>query len=241
MKKEDNSLSPIRILHIESATEICSVALSVDNEVVAKAETTDANAHSRNLILFVEKVVRESGVDKHELDAVCFSAGPGSYTGLRIGASTAKGLAYSLGIPLIAVPTLESIAYGARKNHKDEKVLYCPMIDARRMEVFTSLYDADMSVIQPVAAKVVDDGFLAETLEKQKVVFCGNGMAKCREILSRHPNALFDETPLSAANMVSAALRKFTSCDFEDTAYFEPFYLKEYIAAKSHVKGLDLP
>ncbi|MBQ7490744.1 MAG: tRNA (adenosine(37)-N6)-threonylcarbamoyltransferase complex dimerization subunit type 1 TsaB [Bacteroidales bacterium] len=238
MKKEDNSLSPIRILHIESATEICSVALSVDNEVVAKAETADANAHSRNLILFVEKVVRESQVDKHELDAVCFSAGPGSYTGLRIGASTAKGLAYSLGIPLISIPTLESIAYGARKNLQDGKMLYCPMIDARRMEVFTSLYDTNMSVIQPIAAKVVGEDFLSGILGKQNIVFCGNGMPKCRAILSRHPNALFDETPLSAANMVTPAMNKFKTKNFEDTAYFEPFYLKEYIAAKSHVKGL---
>ncbi|MCQ2285346.1 MAG: tRNA (adenosine(37)-N6)-threonylcarbamoyltransferase complex dimerization subunit type 1 TsaB [Bacteroidales bacterium] len=236
---EEVQKKAIRILHIESATEVCSVALSVGTEIVAKEETIDATSHSKNLILFVEKVMRESNTDKKWLDAICFSAGPGSYTGLRIGASTAKGLAYSLDIPLISVPTLESIAAGVQTNFNDDNVLFCPMIDARRMEVFTMLLDKNLSVIEPISAKIIEKTSFDEVLSQNKVVFCGNGMAKCRELLLSKENALFDETPISAANMVDIALKKYNARDFENTAYFEPFYLKDYIAAKSHVKGLE--
>lgn len=239
LQNENDSLTPVRIIHIESATEICSVALSVDTEVVTKKEVADSRSHSRNLILFVEDVIKRSGIDRNELSAVCFSAGPGSYTGLRIGASTAKGLAYSLRIPLISVPTLESIALGAKSRHKESQLFFCPMIDARRMEVFTALYDSELHPVLPVSSQIVDDVFIKSILEKGNVVFCCNGVEKCRSIIAGFENAICDLEPLSAANMVLAAFKKYKAKDFEDTAYFEPFYLKEYIAAKSHVKGLQ--
>lgn len=234
----DNQVAKPCILYIETATEICSVALARGEELLALAEVADANAHSKNLILFVEKVLREAQVDKKTLDAVAFSKGPGSYTGLRIGASTAKGLSYSLDIPLLAISTLESIAMGAWQHHKNEHCRFRPMIDARRMEVFTALFDEQMNLLQDVAATVVEENVFADELADAPIVFCGNGMPKCKEILSACPNALFDETPLSAKHLILPALQKFAKQDFENTAYFEPFYLKEYVAAKSSVKGL---
>lgn len=234
-----DTLKEVKILHIESATDVCSVAISVGDNILAVEETVDATAHSRNLILFVEKVLEETRTDKRTLDAVCFSAGPGSYTGLRIGASTAKGLAYSLNIPLISVSTLESVARGAKELFPDSDLLFCPMIDARRMEVFTAFFDAEMNRLDEISAKVVDETTFADVLSGNRVVFCGNGMPKCKELLSSHSNAIFCEKRLSSANMLRSALKKFSLKEFEDIAYFEPFYLKEYIAAKSHVKGLE--
>lgn len=234
----DNQVVKPYILYIESATEICSVALACGEELLALAEVSDSNAHSKNLILFVEKVLREAQVDKKSLHAVAFSKGPGSYTGLRIGASTAKSLSYSLEIPLIAISTLESIAMGAWKQHRNENLCFRPMIDARRMEVFTALFDSQMNPLQEVEAKVVGENAFADELAKGPVLFCGNGMPKCKDLLAACQNARFDETPLSAQNMILPALKKFAQQDFENTAYFEPFYLKEYVAVKAGVKGL---
>ena len=166
--------------------------------------------------------------------------GPGSYTGLRIGVSTAKGLCYALQRPLIAVSTLDSIAVGAQRQLLlGDDVLYCPMIDARRMEVYTELVDTTLQPVQPVQALVVEEGSFDALLSEKKVAFCGNGMPKCRPLLEKHPNALFADAEISAGNMVGIAYQKFIKGEFEDVAYFEPFYLKQYIAKKSHVKGLE--
>ena len=222
------------ILCIETSSEICSVALAHGDHCAALQECDTNNSHAKNMIPFVEEVLKQANIGKNQLNAIAVGVGPGSYTGLRIGVSTAKGLAYSLDIPVIAISTLECIAepYLSSADH-------CrPMIDARRMEVFTALYNTDGQLLEEPNAKIVDENSFAEELTNFKTIFCGNGAAKCEELLGKNPNALFKTEPLSAKNMVPIAYRKFQAEQFEDVAYFEPFYLKDYVAAKPKVKGL---
>ena len=229
------------ILYIETATDVCSVALSRGTEIIGLKEEAGGNNHAKNLLPFVDEVLKQSGVSMSEINGVAVSIGPGSYTGLRIGVSTAKGIAYTAGIPVMAISTLESIAQGAKQLWSEtstESVQIVPMIDARRMEVFTTRFDYDMQPLEDVSAKIVDENTFAKLLSEQKVLFCGNGMPKCRELLSAFPNACFIDAPISAKNMLPTALKKWQNNDFEDVAYFEPFYLKEYVAAKPVVKGL---
>ena len=229
------------ILYIETATDVCSVALSKGSEIIGLKEEAGGNNHAKHLLPFVDEVLKQAGVSMTEINGVAVSIGPGSYTGLRIGVSTAKGIAYTAGIPVMAISTLESIAQGAKtlwSGTSTETVQIIPMIDARRMEVFTTHYDFDINQLEEVSSKIIDETTFAELLSKEKVLFCGNGMPKCKEILSAFPNAKFMDAPISAKNMLPAALRKWQKQEFEDVAYFEPFYLKEYVAAKPVVKGL---
>lgn len=227
------------ILSIDTSTEICSVALSKGTEQVAFRETAEGRSHAKILLPFIEETLKEAAVAPGQLQAVAVSMGPGSYTGLRIGVSTAKGLCYSLGIPLIAVPTLQIIAAGTRKAvSMAPEMLLCPMLDARRMEVFAAMYNGDLQEVMPFSAEIIEEGSFAEVLAEHQVLFCGNGAEKCREILSKNANARFDSTPISARNMVEIALQKFENQQFEDVAYCEPTYGKEYVAAKPNVKGL---
>ena len=229
------------ILYIETATDVCSVALSRGAEVIGLKEEAGGNNHAKHLLPFVDEVLKQAEVSMKEINGVAVSIGPGSYTGLRIGVSTAKGIAYTAGIPVMAISTLESIAQGAKTlwaESSSELPQIIPMIDARRMEVFTTHYDFDINQLEEVSSKIIDETTFAELLSKGKVLFCGNGMPKCRELLSTFPNACFAEAPISAKNMLPAALRKWQKQEFEDVAYFEPFYLKEYVAAKPVVKGL---
>lgn len=222
------------ILCIETTTEICSVALANNSECIAIKECNTNNSHAKNMIPFVEDVLKQGQIDKTQLHAIAISIGPGSYTGLRIGVSTAKGLAYTLGIPVIAVSTLESIA-----EPYIGKAVHCrPMLDARRMEVFTALFDENGHEIEAPNAKIVEENTFDNELNQYTTVFCGNGAPKCKEILSKYPNATIIYEPISAKNMISIANRKFLKKEFEDVAYFEPFYLKDYVAAKPNVKGL---
>lgn len=229
------------ILYIETATDVCSVALSRGAEVIGLKEEVGGNNHAKHLLPFVDEVLKQAEVSMKEINGVAVSIGPGSYTGLRIGVSTAKGIAYTAGIPVMAISTLESIAQGAKTlwaESSSEQPQIIPMIDARRMEVFTTHYDFDINQLEEVSSKIIDETTFAELLSKEKVLFCGNGMPKCKEILSAFPNAKFMDAPISAKNMLPAALRKWQKQEFEDVAYFEPFYLKEYVAAKPVVKGL---
>ena len=229
------------ILYIETATDVCSVALSKGSEIIGLREEAGGNNHAKHLLPFVDEVLKQAGVSMTEINGVAVSIGPGSYTGLRIGVSTAKGIAYTAGIPVMAISTLGSIAQGAKTlwtETSSDQLQIVPMIDARRMEVFTTRYDFDMRSLEEISSKIVDENTFAELLSKEKVLFCGNGMPKCRELLSTFPNACFAEAPISAKNMLPAALRKWQKQEFEDVAYFEPFYLKEYVAAKPVVKGL---
>jgi tRNA threonylcarbamoyladenosine biosynthesis protein TsaB len=229
---------PPTLLFLETATEVCSVALSQEDKIAASVCLNMGNSHTEHLFPFIEKVLEESKCTISEIDGVVLSIGPGSYTGLRIGASAAKGICYALNIPLIGVSTLQSIVFGAINIQKEEqKILYCPMIDARRMEVFTALFDENGKAITKTETKIIDENSFALELKKQIICFCGNGMLKCQSVL-QYPNARFMDAPLVASNMLIPALLKFENQQFENIAYFEPFYLKEYLAKKSTVKGL---
>lgn len=218
------------ILNIETSTDVCSVALSENGVTVSHLEIYDGNAHAANLTPLIERIfASQSDVKIADIEAVAVSSGPGSYTGLRIGASTAKGICYALGKPLIAVPTLDIIAEAIFLS--DSKIdIVCPMIDARRMEVYTQVVRRNAEVIVPVEALVVDENAFANELSANVIAFGGNGAAKCQKVITS-ANAVFvpDICPL-ASNMARLAQKKFDAREFESVAYFEPFYLKEFIA-----------
>ena len=230
-------MSP-KLLFLETATEVCSVALSKGNEIAASISLEKGNTHAEQLFPFIEQVLTEGNCKISELAGVVLSIGPGSYTGLRIGASAAKGICYALNIPLIGVSTLQSIVFGALQTQNEpQNVLYCPMIDARRMEVFTALFNAKGEAITEVNNKIIDEHSFHNELENNVIYFCGNGMPKCKSVL-QHKNAYFIDTRLNASDMLLPALLKYENQQFEDVAYFEPFYFKEYVAKRSLVKGL---
>jgi len=226
------------LLFLETATEVCSVALSRGDDIVASISSDRGNSHTEHLFPFIEEVLAKSKCKISEIHGVVLSIGPGSYTGLRIGASVAKGICYALNVPLIGISTLQSIVFGAKHQQSDEQtVLFCPMIDARRMEVFTALFNENGKTITNVESKVIDENSFASELNHNIIYFCGNGMLKCQSVL-QHPNARFTDAPLAAQNMLHPALVKYSNNQFENVAYFEPFYFKEYLAKKSAVKGL---
>jgi tRNA threonylcarbamoyladenosine biosynthesis protein TsaB len=221
------------ILNLETATTVCSVALAKDGQLLSQKELNGDYTHAENLTLFIEAVVKEAKLSLKNLDAIAVSKGPGSYTGLRIGVSTAKGLCYSLDKPLIAINTLEHSAYGCSLMHGKSNDLFCPMIDARRMEVYCAVYDKSNKLIRSTAAEIIDEQSFQDLLEKQTVYFFGDGAEKCKSILSPHPNAIFlDHLYPSANNMITLAAHAFQKKQFEDVAYFEPFYLKDFVAGK---------
>lgn len=229
------------ILCIESATPICSVALVQNGAVIRLRETDVLQSHAASLMEFIQQALVSAGLSVSAIDAVAVSKGPGSYTGLRIGVSTAKGLCFALDKPLIGIGTLKSMATGMIKAYQatDTSTLFCPMIDARRMEVYTALYNGAAAEIVPVSAKIVDESSFAEILQNHIIVFAGDGSAKCRNLLEHHRNARFlDQEIVSAAHMASLSHEAFINGIFEDVAYFEPYYLKDFIAGKSFVKGL---
>ncbi|MBF6628568.1 MAG: tRNA (adenosine(37)-N6)-threonylcarbamoyltransferase complex dimerization subunit type 1 TsaB [Proteiniphilum sp.] len=217
------------ILSIETATPVCSCTLSRDGVIVLHREDFRGQSHATLLGQYVHEImtyVREQGLT---LNAVAVSSGPGSYTGLRIGVSEAKGLSYGLGIPMIALPTsLIMASMIAERVGEDE--LLCPMIDARRMEVYATFFDKSLLTVRPTAADIIDGDSYADLLERHKVLFFGNGAEKCRAVVT-HPNASFleDIHPL-ASGMIPLAEKAFVEKKFVDSAYFEPFYLKEFVA-----------
>jgi len=216
------------ILHIETSTNVCSVALSENGNCIFSKSNADGMNHAALLSVFIAEglVVLKSTAKK--LDAVAVSSGPGSYTGLRIGVSTAKGLCYGYNIPLIAVSTLEVLTVQALKTVSDTEALFCPMIDARRMEVYAAFYNAKGVIQREISADIIDSDSYTEILEKQAVFFFGNGADKCKTTLT-HPNAFFiDNLVPLAENMIAFAEKAFIEGNFVDVAYFEPFYLKEF-------------
>ena len=228
------------ILSIETSTSVCSVALSADGKVLFEKTSFDGPSHASLLGVFVEEALVELKKKEKKLDAVAVSSGPGSYTGLRIGVSLAKGLCFGWNIPLISIHTLDIMAATVIKQQNvDIDCLYCAMLDARRMEVYASIYDSSMHTIRETTADIVETDTYASYLEKGKVCFFGNGAAKCQSVITSS-NALFVEDihPL-AVNMVSLAEEAYEKGQFEDVAYFEPFYLKEFQAtiAKNKVLG----
>ncbi len=220
-----------KILCIETATEVCSVAISSQGKLLALEENHDGNAHASQLHNLVQKVLDSAGITLQDLDAVAVSKGPGSYTGLRVGVSTAKGYCYALGIPLIAINTLESLVRALELGEREQatKSLYVPMLDARRMEVYCAVFDSHANMIRETEAKIMDETSFAYLLENNEIYFLGNGAAKCKGMIT-HPHANFlDNVLCSAKGMVDAAFAAFQSKQFEDTAYFEPFYLKDFV------------
>lgn len=220
------------ILHIETSTEVCSVSVSQDGASIFSKEDYKGLSHAVALGVFVDEAL--SFADNHAipLDAVAVSCGPGSYTGLRIGVSMAKGICCGRNIPLIGLPTLEVMSVPVLLSEElPEDALLCPMIDARRMEVYAAIYDRALNVKRAIGADIIDEHSYAEFLEKHPVYFFGNGSGKCREKLV-HPNAHFIEDihPL-AKWMFPLAEKAMAKQDFKDVAYFEPFYLKEFVAS----------
>jgi tRNA threonylcarbamoyladenosine biosynthesis protein TsaB len=216
------------LLLLESSASVCSVALSRDGNVVAIRENHEGNKHAELLSVFCDDVMKNAHVTPADLDAVCVSGGPGSYTGLRIGASTAKGYCYALNIPLIAIPTTEAMAYGM-KQEASPSDLIVPMIDARRMEVYTAVFDAELNNVAPVSPHVLEENSYRQFLDQKIVWFGGDGMSKAKELLSKHPNARFSETGIQCANHLAVlGEQKFKNRQFEDVAYYVPFYLKNF-------------
>jgi tRNA threonylcarbamoyladenosine biosynthesis protein TsaB len=232
------------ILHIDTATQFCSVALIENRNVVSVKAGHEKNAHSRVITVFIDEIFKENKIAATTLDAIAVSRGPGSYTGLRIGVSTAKGLCYALDKPLIAVSTLQAMAEGMAGTADTiggfpANSIFCPMIDARRMEVYCALFDKNNTQLREIKAEIIDENSFADVLKTNPVVFAGDGAEKCREVLGHQENAFFMHGfEPSAAYMGNIAAEKFHNNHFEDVAYFEPFYLKDFIAGLPKVKGL---
>ena len=217
-------------LLIETATKSCSVSLSSENKIIAcKEEVNEQYYHAEKLTVFITELFKTQDFTIKDLDAVAVSKGPGSYTGLRISVSTAKGLCYALDIPLISVSTLKAMAFGMAQKEKSD--LYCPMIDARRMEVYNAFYNSTNKEIRGIQADIIEACSYQKELDK-KVLFFGDGAEKCKQMI-QHPNARFiDGFFPSSKDMLKIANEKFAEKDFEDVVYFEPFYLKDFVAGK---------
>ena len=229
------------ILCIETATDICSAALCDVNGIISVAEAPQGKSHASSLTLIIGELLEKNSLRASDLDAVAVSKGPGSYTGLRIGVSAAKGLAYAAGIPLIGINTLAAMCSGYISTHPGEptpSTLLCPMIDARRMEVYNALFRHDGTIFRETAADIIDEGSFNDILADYRIIFFGNGSQKCSQTI-RHPNALFEEGfGLSASYLHIPAVNALRNRHFEDVAYFEPYYLKEFIAT---IPGKLLP
>jgi len=222
-----------RILLIETSTSVLSVALAQDGTVVSERVCTEARMQASLTAPLVKEVLDEAGLTARDCDAVCVSSGPGSYTGLRVGVSTAKGLAFGAGKPLLAVGTLDILVASCLSDPSEESpVFIVPMIDARRMEVYTAVYSGEGQRLTEVEAKVIGPDSFADYLEQGEVLFVGDGALKCRDIIG-HPHARFQEAFPLARHMAKAAQKAFDEGKFENLAYFEPFYLKDFIATVS--------
>ncbi len=226
------------ILSLETSAKICSVALHQQGVLIATEEIHIEHSHAGKLAVLIEAVVKKSGITLSQLSAVAVSSGPGSYTGLRIGTSTAKGLCFALNIPLIAVGSLELLVHHMNKQNAGNAYL-CPMIDARRMEVYCTVVDAAGKTIQPIEAKVIDASSFGALLELNKMIFFGDGADKCRDTIT-HPGAQFISgiSPI-ASYMGEPAFQKFQQKQTEDLVNFEPYYLKEFMVKKPVPKPVN--
>ena len=217
------------ILNLETSTTNCSVALSLNGELLfLKEDNSTQYSHAERLHIYIDAVLKEAQIERSQIDAVAVSKGPGSYTGLRIGVSAAKGLCFGLDIPLIALPTLEVLA----NKIQTEAGCIVATLDARRMEVYSAVFDTNHQCIDPTTAKILNAESYADLLEKHAVFFVGNGAAKTQDLID-HPNAHFDDQLPSSKEMCALSYQKYKAEDFEDLAYFEPFYLKDFIAFPS--------
>ncbi len=233
-----------RIIHIETSTELCSTALSEDGRLIAYKESGEPKVHASMTAVFINEMLRERGLTVGDCNAVCVAAGPGSYTGLRVGVSTAKGLCFGAKIPLISVGTLEvlvwqhlsSLPLGTsplENTNSEEKIrdytykYIIPLVDARRMEVYTAIYRSDGTPVTKPEAKIIDGNSFAEQLNEGPVLFIGDAAEKCSTVIT-HPNARFNQCCPKASSMLIPATRAYAEKRFEDVAYFEPAYLKDF-------------
>jgi tRNA threonylcarbamoyladenosine biosynthesis protein TsaB len=217
------------ILSIDTSTKVCSVALHKDGKLLSINELYTEKSHSGMLTTLCENVVKHVGFTLQDLDAIAVAKGPGSYTGLRIGVSTAKGFCFALDKPLIAVNTLEAMAYQVKDLYEASHLL-CPMIDARRMEVYCQILDNKMNTVLETEAKIIDEESFTELLKQQKIVFIGDGSAKCQEKIT-HTNAIFPKIEItpSAKTIGILATNLYEKSLFENVVTFEPFYLKDFV------------
>lgn len=227
------------ILSIETATAVCSVALHRDGELLGSQALHLQRSHSEYLAVLIKDIVNYAGYELKDLEIIALSKGPGSYTGLRIGTATAKGLCYALDIPLLAINTLEAMAVGVSKYYYDSDTLLCPMIDARRMEVYCLFADSKLNILSGTKAIVVDEFVFKSQLEAQKVIFFGNGANKCEAVLGQYSNAKFIANVYPSAvniGMAASEMVKRKELTVEDLAYFEPYYLKDFQSKKPKSK-----
>jgi tRNA threonylcarbamoyladenosine biosynthesis protein TsaB len=237
------------ILNIETATPVCSVSLADKGTLLSLRESSEEKSHARNLTLFLEDIFKEQGIAVKDLDAIAVGRGPGSYTGLRIGVAAAKGIAYGAKIPFIAISTLETImnhALYSISNSRpeiplDDKIIFCPMIDARRMEVYWTMFDASGNRLQPDSALIIKADTFASFPLENNLIFLGSGARKCKETVTRDNTWHLEDIFPSARAMCEKSYYLFQQKAFENIAYFEPFYLKDFVTTASRKKPWLLP
>lgn len=222
------------IICIETATNLCSVALCTETSVIALRESNDQRTHASMLTVYIDEILKENRIDADEISAVAVSKGPGSYTGLRIGVSVAKGMAFAASKPLIGIETTLSMYHGLRRRiveegTMNEKILFCPMLDARRMEVYTAVYNSEGEKIKDISAEIISGSSFSDIDPSFRMIFFGDGASKCSSIISRENSLFITDFNMSAKNMQIPAFSAFANGNFEDIAYFEPFYLKDFI------------
>ena len=225
------------IICLETSTRVCSVALCDSNGTVVLKESSEDKSHASLLTVFIEELLANAGIRARDLQAVAVSKGPGSYTGLRIGVSTAKGIAYAASIPLIGIETTLSMFHGITEELKkkyglDNNSVYVPMLDARRMEVYYSILTSEGKTVKEVNAEVINDKSFVDIPDNVKILIFGDGAPKCRHILNRDNILFTDEFRVSAAYMYKPAFKSLKESQFEDVAYFEPFYLKDFLTSR---------
>ena len=220
------------ILLIETSTALCSVALAQDGKITSYRESSAPKAHASLTAVFIQEMLAEHGLTLADCDAICVSKGPGSYTGLRVGVSTAKGLCFGSGKPLLAVGTLDTLV--AQSDEIGGIKYIIPMIDARRMEVYTAVFENGVQITE-TSPMIIDENSFTEYLEQGPCLFIGDGAGKCADVI-KHPNARFCQCWPKASSMLEPAMAAYKEKRFEDVAYFEPFYLKEFVATVSKKK-----
>jgi tRNA threonylcarbamoyladenosine biosynthesis protein TsaB len=225
------------VICLETATNLCSVALCDNTGVIALKESDEAKSHASLVTIYIGEILKENGIRASDLEAIAVSKGPGSYTGLRIGVSVAKGVAYAASIPLIGIETTLSMFWGISRDksyphNNDKNRLFCPMLDARRMEIYYAIYDSGGNTIKDISAEIINEESFGNIPESQSIIFFGDGAAKCKNVIKRANSYFADEFKISASNMYNPVLQAIKNKHFEDIAYFEPLYLKDFITSK---------
>ncbi len=220
------------ILNIHTATETAIVNIYDGEKVLATSVNTNSKEHAAYLHTAIHKILQENDISINQLKAIGVTNGPGSYTGIRVGLATAKGLCYALKIPLITFNTLEVMALSATENIQDRNALYCPMIDARRMEVFTAVYDYDLKEVMPPSAIIISENFLEELLHPQPIYFFGNGSEKFKNIGKNISGSYFIKQEIASKGLCKVVSGKYQRKEFDDIAYAEPLYLKEFYSTQ---------